>query len=195
MAELSFIKTNAGLVPHTEHDKDIYDKWRLGAIIAGSFKQIRNPKFLRKFFALLNLTFDYYEPSSGVLTEDEKRIATKIFMTLDNYNNNNGFFIDYGREFMRAESQERRATIQTIEKAFEPFRKWLTIEAGYYDEIAVPGGIIKEARSISFASMDEIEFSQLYKAVFNVCWHFVLSRVFVSECQAEEAANNLLSFT
>lgn len=194
MAELSFIKTNVGLVPHTDHDKEVFNKWKLGAVIAGNFKQVRNPKFHRKFFALLNLTFDYYEPSSGVLTADEKRIATKIFMTLDNHNNKNGFFIDFGREFMRSESEERRATIESIEKAFEPFRKWLIVEAGYFDETHVPGGIVKEAKSISFAKMEDIEFSQLYKSVFDVCWRFILSRVFKDEREAEEAAVSLLNF-
>ncbi len=194
MAELSFIKTSGGLAPHTEHDKATFDKWKLGAVIVGNFKQVRNPKFHRKFFALLNLTFDYYEPSSGVLTADEKRIATKIFMTLDNHNNKNGFFINFGREFMRSESEERRATIESIEKAFEPFRKWLIVEAGYFDETHVLGGIVKEAKSISFAKMDDIEFSQLYKSVFDVCWRFVLSRVFSSESEAEEAAVSLLNF-
>jgi len=195
MAELSFIKTSAGLVPHTEHDRETFNKWKLGAVIVGDFKQIRNPRFHKKFFALLNLTFDYYEPSSGVLTADEKRIATKIFKTLDNHNNKNGFFIDFGREFMRAESEDRRSTIENIEKAFEPFREWLIVEAGFYNEVPVPGGIVKKAKSISFAKMDDFEFSGLYKSVFNVCWLFVLSRVFNNEHEAEEAALNLLNFT
>lgn len=194
MAELFFIKQSGGLVPHTDHDKIIFDKWKLGAVIAGNFKQVRNPKFHRRFFALLNLTFDYYEPSSGVLTADEKRIAKKIFLTLDDHNNKNGFFIDFGREFMRLEREERRKTIESIEKAFEPFRKWLIVEAGYFDETHVPTGIVKEAKSISFAKMDDMEFSQLYKAVFDVCWRFVLSRFFSGEAEAEEAAVSLLNF-
>lgn len=194
MAELSFIKTNIGLVPHTEHDKEIYNRWKLGAVIIGNFKEIRNPQFHRKLFSLFNLAFDYYEPSSGVLTADEKRIATKIFMTLDNHNNKNGFFINYGREFLRAESEDRRATIETIEKAFEPFRKWLIIEAGFFDVVIVPRGTVKEAKSISFASMGESEFGILYKSVLNVCWRFILSRTFSSEAEVENAADQLLSY-
>tara|TARA_R110000851_G_C13021638_1_gene560231 strand:+ start:678 stop:1262 length:585 start_codon:yes stop_codon:yes gene_type:complete len=192
---VNFIKQSGGLTPHTDHDKEIFNKWKLGAVVCGDFKQVRNPRFHRKFFALLNLTFDYYEPSSGVLTADEKRIAKKIFMLLDNHNNQNGFFINFGREFMKSESQERRASIEAIEKAFNPFRKWLIVEAGYYDETFVPGGTMKEAKSISFAKMDDMEFSQLYKAVFDVCWRFVLSRVFTSEHEAEAAAVSLLNFT
>lgn len=195
MAEISFVKTNAGLVPHTPHDKEIYNKWKLGGIICGEFKQVRNPKFHRKFFALLNLAFDYYEPSSGVLTDDEKRIATKIFTTLDNHSNNNGVILDFGREFLKAESEERRANITNIESAFEPFRRWAIIESGFYDWSPTPSGRVKVARSISFARMDEIQFGMLYKSIFHTLWCFVLSRVFNSEAEAEEAANNLLTYT
>ena len=125
----------------------------------------------------------------------KKRIAKKIFTTLDNYNNNNGFFIDFGREFLATESQERKNSIENINKAFEPFRKWLIIEAGYYTEHKVPNGTVREAKSISFAKMDDVEFSELYKSVFNVCWRFVLSRVFDSEQEAEEVALRMLSYT
>lgn len=195
MSDLSFIKTPAGLVPATEHDKEAFDKWKQGSVIAGKFKQVRNAKFHRKLFALLNLTFDYYEPSSGVLTTDEKRIAKKIFMRLDSLHTGDGFMIDFGREFLREESQERKSKIANIEKAFEPFRKDIIIESGFYYEVKCPSGIRKEAKSISFANMDEIEFNQLYKAVFNTCWNFVLSRYFEDENQAQDAAEKMLSFT
>ena len=193
--DVSFIKQGAVLVPHTPHDLEIFNKWKIGAVISGDFKQVRNPRFHRKFFALLNLTFDYYEPSSGVLTSDEKRISKQIFLTLDNYNNNNGFFIDFGREFLKAESELRKSQIENIEKAFDPFRKWAIKEAGYYDVHVLPSGTVETAQSISFAKMDELEFSQLYKSVFNVCWKFVLSRFFNNENEAEQAAVSLLNFS
>jgi len=42
-------------------------------------------------------------------------------------------------------------------------RKQLTIEAGYFtEEVGFHGEVIKEAISISFASMDEIEFQEYY---------------------------------
>lgn len=194
MSELSFIKTNVGLVPHTESDKETFSKWKLGEVVVGKFKRVRNPKFHRKFFALLNLAFDYYEPSSGVLTEDEKRIATKIFQTLDNYNSQNGVLLDFGREFLKAESMERRNQLANIENAFEPFRKDMIVQAGYYDEVRVPSGIQKVAKSISFAKMEEDEFNALYKAVFAACWRFVLSRTFKTESEAQNAVDQLESF-
>lgn len=195
MSVLMFIKTKVGLVPHTASDKEVFDKWKLGEVVSGKFKRVRNPEFHRKFFSMLNLAFDYYEPSSGVLTEDEKRIATKIFQTLDNYNNSNGVMLDFGREFLKAESQERRSQLTNIENAFEPFRKDMIEAAGYYDEVRVPSGIKKVARSISFAKMEQGEFNALYKAVFNACWRFVLSRTFKTKEEAQNAMDQLLSYT
>lgn len=194
MAEVNFVKTSVGLVPASHADKEIFNKWKGGAIICGKFTQSRNYKYHKRFFGLLNLAFDYYEPSSGVLTNDEKRIATKIFQTLDNASSNSGVMLDWGREFMKAESQLRKSQIENIQKAFEPFREEMTIAAGYYDEVRTPVGVKKYARSISFASMDEQEFRALYKAVFDCLWRFVLSRHFKDEAEAEEAAVKMLTY-
>lgn len=194
MATVHFVKTSIGLIPASNGDKEIFHTWKFGAIICGKFTQSRNYQFHKKLFGLLNLAFEYYEPSSGVLTNDEKRIATKIFKTLDNYNDNNGVMLDFGREFLRAESQARKAQIENIQKAFEPFRTEMIIESGFYDEVRTPLGIKKYAKSISFASMDEFEFTELYKAVFNTLWRFVLSRYFPNEQEAETAAVNMLNY-
>ena len=195
MAEINFIKTSAGLVPVSEADKEIYNKWKLGGVICGKFTQSRNYKYHKRFFGLLNLAFNYYEPSSGVLTNDEKRIATKIFTSLDNASNNSGVMLNWGREFMAAESQLRKSQIENIQKAFEPFREEMTIAAGYYDEVRTPIGVKKYVRSISFAAMDEHEFKDLYKAMFNCLWKFVLSRYFKNEVEAENAAVMMLTYS
>lgn len=194
MAQVSFVKTESGLRPLTPADKEVYDKWKLGGILTGDFKQTRNPKFHRKFFALLNLAFDYYEPSSGVLTQDEKRILRKVFKTLDKASGNNGVMLDWGKAFIKAETDHRKQQIVNIEKAFEPFRKDMIIQSGYYIATKVPSGTRKEAMSISFAKMEENEFSRLYKAVFDTCWRFVLSRIFKTEAEAEDAAVRLLTY-
>ncbi len=194
MAQASFVKTESGLRPLNPADKEIYDKWKLGGILTADFKQTRNPKFHRKFFALLNLAFDYYEPSSGVLTQDEKRILRKVFKTLDKASGNNGVMLDWGKAFIKAETNHRKQQIVNIEKAFEPFRKDIIIQAGFFTEVKVPSGTRKEADSISFAKMEENEFSQLYIAVFDTCWRFVLSRVFSTQQEAEDAAVRLLTY-
>lgn len=65
---------------------------------------------------------------------------------------------------------------QEIYTDFNQLRKDLTIEAGYYDEyVSVTGEIKKEAKSISFAAMDDLEFGVYYNAVIDTivrCFHF-----------------------
>ena len=74
-------------------------------------------------------------------------------------------------------------------------RKWLTVEAGYYTVVMLPdGGMRKEAKSVSFAKMDQTEFSDLYRAVFGVCWRYVLSKQFATEEEAENACAQLMGF-
>jgi len=195
MAEVHFIKTSTGLVPVSEADKEIYNKWKLGRVICGKFSQSRNYEYHKRFFGLLNLAFDYYEPSSGVLTRDEKELLRKVFISLDNASNNSGVMLEWGREFIRLETNSRKSKIENIQKAFEPFREEMIIESGFYDEVRTPLGIKKYARSISFASMDEHQFRELYKAVFNTLWRFVLSRYFKNEDEAEDAAMKMLTYS
>lgn len=49
-------------------------------------------------------------------------------------------------------------------------RRDLTITAGYYTESAnmLTGEVFKHAKSISFANMDELEFSDLYESIKSV---------------------------
>ena len=195
MAKLSFIKTTSGLVPHTEHDKAIFDAWKLGAVISGEFKQIRNARLHRKFFSLLNLAFDYWDPEGGFLSSSERALSSKIFKLLDDHNGNNGFFLEFGRGFLRDEIELRKSQIENIHKSFEVFRHWAVETAGFYDIHPTPTGQIKIAKSISFAKMDDLEFIELYKSVFAVLWRFVLSRAFDTEAEAEAAAVLLLNYT
>jgi len=51
----------------------------------------------------------------------------------------------------------------------EHLRKDLTISAGYYDlRFNIEGVEVQEAKSISFASMDDLEFSDFYNRIVDV---------------------------
>ena len=60
--------------------------------------------------------------------------------------------------------------------------------------VAFVGTLRKHPRSISFASMDETEFSQLYNAALDVLWRWILSRAFGTRMEAENVAMQLMSF-
>ncbi len=73
---LTFVKTR-GLVlaPMSEQEEAFLNSKRVGAVLEfPKPKEVRNPFFHRKFFALLNLGFDYWEPTGGTLSPTERKL-------------------------------------------------------------------------------------------------------------------------
>lgn len=50
---------------------------------------------------------------------------------------------------------------------FDTYRKYMTIKAGYFNAYQTPKGIYYEAMSLSFASMDEGTFQEVYSRVLD----------------------------
>lgn len=99
-----------------DSDFEKIKKIKVGEPLEYEFKKLRNIRFHRKLFALLNMIF---------------------------------------------ENQE-------LYKNIDHLRKDLTIEAGFYDlRVNIHGEEIKEAKSISFASMSADEFDEYYNAVLD----------------------------
>ena len=48
---------------------------------------------------------------------------------------------------------------------FEKFRFIMTMKAGFFDAIKTDKGVVYMPRSISFASMDDVEFERVYNAM------------------------------
>ena len=55
---------NGTLVPVDPQAVEFISKLKLGAGVTASIKRHRNPRFHRKFFALLNFAFDAWEPTT-----------------------------------------------------------------------------------------------------------------------------------
>lgn len=151
MAEIMLTKVNQGFIPAFESDREAMSRIKQGAIVRCAIVQPRNVKFHRKFFALLNLAFDSWEPPDA--------------------------------EFRG----------MPVQKNFDRFRKDVVIAAGWYDVVAnLKGEVRAEARSISFAKMDEEEFSRLYNAVANVILQKVLTNY--TRDDLDRVVEQILSF-
>lgn len=62
-----------------------------------------------------------------------------------------------------------------VAKAFDRFRKDMTILAGFYKAVYnVRGEVRLEAESLSFAAMSEERFEMVFRAVLSVVWDRVL---------------------
>ncbi|MGK4443132.1 DUF1367 family protein [Yersinia enterocolitica] len=196
MAQLSFIKSsNDTLTPATPDVRDfLHYKVKLGAILTADFKRVRNPKFHRKLFSLLNLGFDYWTPSGGTISPEEKKLVRGYVNYLAEYAGHSDTLEELARQYLDTLA-EQRADRVTLLKSFDAFRRWTTIQSGYYSIIQMPDGSqFKEPKSISFASMDDTEFAELYKSTLDVLWQFILNKTFSTPAAAENAASQLLSY-
>ena len=76
-AHLLLIKTPQGWANGNSQTEDFHHKTKLGTSIHGKFTKMRNAGFHRKYFALLNLGFEYWEPPE--LPEEYGRTPEKNF--------------------------------------------------------------------------------------------------------------------
>ena len=68
-------------------------------------------------------------------------------------------------------------------RSFEGFRAYLLVAAGFYDTYFSPRlkEFVEVPKSMSFASMDEAEFSDCYEAIKNVIWNILSIRVSITQ--------------
>lgn len=133
MTALVLTKAAGGaLIPVDAQAADYIAKLKLGAGVTVEIKRHRNPAFHRKYFALLNIAFDAWEPAEATYKG------------------------------------------QVVGKNFDQFRNDIVVLAGHYEmAVNLKGETRLTAKSISFASMGQEEFEQLYDATVNV----VLTRI------------------
>lgn len=196
MAQYSFFKSHGGiLVPATPDSVEyVNTKLKLGAVVTGDFKHVRNPAFHRRFFSLLNLGFEYWTPTGGAVSPFEIQFLRGYIKRLAHYVDDVGVFHSVADEYLQLVADKRADRI-TIAKSFHAYRRWVTVEAGHFDLLILPdGSTVKEPRSISFANMDELEFSDLYRAALNVLWNHILHKTFSTQIEAENVAAQLLEY-
>ncbi|HGE8502049.1 DUF1367 family protein [Serratia ureilytica] len=195
MAQYSYIKAAGDLlVPATQDARDFLRAKKIGSILYADFKQTRNPAFHRKLFSLLNLGFDYWQPTGGTISPADKALVNGYVKFLAYYAGGEDALQAAANEYL-ADVADKRAGNISAAKSFEAFRAWVTIQAGFYTEFIMPDGTIRnEPKSISFAKMDDIEFGEFYKAVLDVLWNHILFRSFTSQSEVENVAAQLLEF-
>lgn len=83
---------------------------------------------------------------------------------------------------------------QVAEKNFDKFRKDIAILSGFGIPVYnVRGELRMEAKSISFANMDETEFNLLYQSSINAIMKHILTNY--TEDDIHDVVNRLLDFT
>ena len=130
MTEIVLVRQANHFIPASEIDLALIEgKIGQGEAIRCKFSKARNLAFHRKYFALMNLAFEHWNPP------------------IDN--------IKYRG--------------QPIEKNFDKFRGDITIMAGFYTSTCnIKGDVQLLPKSISFGSMNEDDFNDLYSKTIDV---------------------------
>ena len=190
------VKTTDGtFIPATSYDSELLAELKAGKPYKVEVKQMSNRSYQHHklfFGGLLPLAYQYWQPTGGMVTDSEKAMVKSFAKRLESMHNSGGLFLEFAEEFVQTVAQKRGEKIGAVLQSMEAFRKWLTIEAGYFDVYETPTGIRKEAKSISFASMEQEEFNAFYKNCFQVAWNMMLAGKFENEEAALQAAQEMM---
>lgn len=194
MADLALVRTANGLVGATDADRELIGKIKYGATLHGDFKKMRNARFHGKFFALLALAYDYWEPTGGLVPRQEMRGIRGLAKYFEELNGKPGQLTNAVQAYIDQLEQDRIERFPAADKSRDAFREYITIEAGHFVLVRSPAGVEKRPKSIAWSKMDDIEFEALYKDVFATCWRLVLQSHFTTEADAMAAAEQLGAF-
>lgn len=164
MAEIYLTKRYGTLMPSSEADAEKINNLPDGEAFRCAFTRPRNMGFHRKYFALLDVLYQCFEPVPPPRPEG---------MPLAKW------------EKIMAESPPQ--------KNRDRFRKDIAIATGHHELVVnIRGEVRAEARSISFAKMDEAEFAQLYSMTID----YGLARIAKdrSRAELENWVNQILDF-
>ena len=194
--EAAVIRTPAGtLAAATAADAEILRSLQAGKAYRVKVTQMssRSYQHHKLFFGgLLPLAYEYWQPTGGLVTQGERAMVQRFAQRLEAMHESGGLFLEFAEEFVRMVAAKRGEKIGAVLQSMEAFRKWLTIEAGYFDVYETPDGYRKEAKSISFHSMGQEEFNRFYRDCFQVAWNMMLSSRFESEEEAQRAAMEMM---
>lgn len=120
--------SNGQFLPAAQMDEEEADKLNVNQPYEVTLKKKRNPKFLRKYMAMVKVAFNAWEPDKPLPKYEKYGVPVK----------------DFNR-----------------------FRKDVQVVCGYYNPVyCIKSGEIRmEPISISFDSMDDVAFAELYDRV------------------------------
>lgn len=88
---MALVKVHGVLVPGNDETTERLEKLKTGDVLRGDFKKARNGLFLRKFFALLDIGYDAWEPGEldtkrGAPEKNRERFRAQVTVMAGFYN-------------------------------------------------------------------------------------------------------------
>ena len=192
---------NGAVVAETGYDRNLLKGLPIGSVVKiMPISNNRNYQHHKKFFALLDCGFEYWQPEFSVLTQAEEWIAQAVAHEIAVAANDENLYQNVTKPIadrvlekvrLHRESKLDYEGMKTLEAYLDHVMK----KAGFYDVKPVQdGGTLKERWSISFLNMSQERFNDIYKGVYGVVWNETLCNVYENEWQLENKINQLIGF-
>ena len=107
----------------------------------GRFQTGAQPGVSPSFFALLNLGFEYWQPTGGAISTNERKLVTGYARFLATFGGNEPALLNAAEQYLERIADRRAGSISAC-KSFDAYRAWVTVEAGHYDAIQLPDGTL-----------------------------------------------------
>ncbi|GJH43094.1 TPA: DUF1367 family protein [Pasteurella multocida] len=192
---------NGAVVAETDYDRTLLKSLPIGsAVKITPISNNRNYQHHKKFFALLDAGFEYWQPEFSVLTEAEEWIAQAVAKEIAVAANDENLYQNVtkpiaDRVLVRVRKNRENKLDYEGMKTLEAYLNHVMKRAGFFDvKPSQDGGTMKERWSISFANMPQEKFNEVYKGVFGVIWNETLCHVYENEWQLENKVNQLIGF-
>lgn len=191
---------NGAVVAETEYDRNLLKNLPVGcAVKIMPMSNNRNYQHHKKFFALLDTGFEYWQPKFQVMSEMEVWICDEVYkgvskiMPTDTLRTWLREFLDSLAE--RITKHRREKLDYEGMKTLEAYLNHVMKQAGFYDiKPSADGGTFKERWSISFNNCPQEKFNEIYKGVFGVIWNETLCNVYQDKWKLENKISQLSGF-
>lgn len=131
----------------------------------------------------------YFNAEPGELIE-----ASMVFPRNYRYHKKFMALLRLGFEHWEPGRKHKQYKGMPVAKNFDHFRKEVTILAGFYEQtFDLEGNMKLEAKSISFASMEDDEFEAVYSAVLNVLLDKVFTR-YAGRAEVDAVIDQIMRF-
>ena len=192
---------NGAVVAETDYDRNLLKSLPVGsAVKITPINNNRNYQHHKKFFALLDAGFEYWQPEFSVLTQAEEWIAQAVAREIAVAANDENLYQNVTKpiaDSVLAKVRLNRESKLDYEgmKTLEAYLDHVMKKAGFYDiKPAQDGGTVKERWSISFANMSQERFNDVYKTVYGVIWNEMLCNIYEDEVVLDNKINQLIGF-
>ncbi|SEQ76951.1 DUF1367 family protein [Basfia succiniciproducens] len=192
---------NGAVVAETDYDRNLLKGLPVGsAVKIMPLSNNRNYQHHKKFFALLDAGFEYWQPEFSVLTQAEEWIAQAVAHEIAVAANDENLYQNVTKPIadrVLAKVRSNRESKLDYEgmKTLEAYLDHVMKKAGFYEvRPSQDGGTMKERWSISFANMSQEKFNAVYKAVFGVIWNETLCNIYETEWELDNKINQLIGF-